>query len=210
MKLIVISSSKTIEKEHEIITQLFEHGLNTFHLRKPDMTTKEMRQMIEKIPAHFHDRIVIHSHHNLAGSLKLRGIHLTRAHRRRKFSTWFRLRMLHLRRSSFTQSTSLSKLAHVYEDEGKFSYVFLSPIFESLSGGFHAGYNQHSLRTAIEKNPHVKIVARGGISLEHIANIRDLGFHGMAFHSFLWRAGDPLANFISVLDKCAELGIKAE
>ena len=31
---------------------------------------------LQEIPVHFHNRIVIHSHHNLAWTFKLKGIHL--------------------------------------------------------------------------------------------------------------------------------------
>lgn len=209
MKLIVITSSDTTEKESAIIAQLFEYGLGTLHLRKPRMSTKEMRSFIETIPAHFHNRIVLHSHHKLAAKYALKGIHLTRAHRKRRFRMWYRLRMLKLRRPQLTVSTSYSKLASIYEDDRIFNYVFLSPIFDSLTGRYHSGYSEHSLRAAIEKND-INVVARGGVCADNVSKVLDLGFHGMALHSALWRKGEPVEEFSRVLDKFRELGIKNE
>jgi len=209
MKLIVISPSGSIEKEHQLVTQLFEHGLETLHLRKPRMRTSEMRDYLEALPPHFHDRIVLHSHHRLSASFPVRGIHLTRVHRKRRFTTWLRLRWLRMRRPNVTVSTSYNKLANLYEDEKQYDYVFLSPIFDSLTGKFHSGYSEHSLRVAMQKND-VRVVARGGVNADCLERVNDLNFYGMALHSALWKAEDPLKEFVKVLERCRELGIKLE
>jgi len=44
MKIIVISPSKTIANEAQVVTAFFENGLELFHLRKPFMSTKEMAE----------------------------------------------------------------------------------------------------------------------------------------------------------------------
>jgi thiamine-phosphate pyrophosphorylase len=207
MKLIVISPSKSIERETEVVQSLFEHGLNTFHLRKPRMSTKEMRQYIESLPKHFHSRIVIHSHHQLASRYGLRGIHITRHHQKRRWRLRLRLQWMRLQRRQLTLSSSYRSLAGLYEDTGRYDYVFLSPIFESLTGNFHSGYNAHSLRAALGKNP-VQVIARGGISAARLEQVKDLGFSGMALYSALWKKSDPLREFIAVLDRCKELGIE--
>src|SRR4051812_42975580 len=106
MKIILISPSKTIEDEPRIATELFEHGLETLHLRKPSMRTKEMRAYLDAIPAHFHHRIIIHSHHNLVRKYALRGIHLTHEHHKKKIRLWFRLKFLKLRNPNLLVTTS--------------------------------------------------------------------------------------------------------
>ena len=50
MKLIVITGSKTLPDEPSMVTKMFEDGLTTLHLRKPKLTTQEMRDYIEEIP----------------------------------------------------------------------------------------------------------------------------------------------------------------
>lgn len=210
MKLIVISASQPVEREHEIITELFELGLSVFHLRKPEMSTKDMRELIKKIPAHFRKRIVIHSHHKLAASLGLKGIHLTRAHRKRRYYQLLHLPLLRLRCPGLTISTSYNKLSHIYEDEGRFSYILLNPVFDPLTNAYHAGFSERSLKAAITKNPQVKIIARGGITIANIPKVAEAGFHGLALHSLIWKKGKPVEQFRNVLDALSDLGITPE
>lgn len=201
MKLVVISSSKNRVDEAKIMTALFESGLNTYHLRKPSMSTTDMSNIIESVPEHFQDRIVIHSHHKLAGKYPLKGIHLTGVHRKRKFSTWLRMRMLRFKNDSLTVSTSFHKLAHVYTNKDAFSYVFLGSIFDRLTGNFNAGYSQHNIRATIEKTD-LTIIARGGTNVESTLRCRDLGFAGIAFASCIWDSQSPVESWTKVLDSC--------
>jgi thiamine-phosphate pyrophosphorylase len=209
MKLIVLStSSGEPEKEIAILTQLFEHGLDTFHLRKPRYSTRELKAYIERIPARFHHRIVIHSHHLLALKFNLKGIHITRTHYKHKYKLWFNLKLLKLKKPDITLSTSYRKLASLYEEKNVFDYVFLAPIFDSISGKFQAGYSEHSLRAAIQKTP-FSIIARGGIDSTKIEKVADVGFAGLTINSSLWKAVDPLEEFTRVLEEFRRLKLSA-
>ncbi len=90
MKVIVISPSKIIEEEIKNLTLIFEAGLESYHLRKPKFSTKQLQEYIEKIPKQFHNRIVIHSHHNLARKYDLQGVHYTKKHLEPNFRNWWR------------------------------------------------------------------------------------------------------------------------
>ena len=206
MKLILISSSGKSEDETKQLVQLFEMGIETFHLRKPKMTTKELRYYLEAVPEVFHDRIIIHSHHDLAVSYNLKGIHMTRIHKKRKFRQWFIMQRIRMRKKNIVVSTSFRKLGNLYEEENKYSYVFLSPIFDSLSGKFQSGFNEFSLKAAIEKTPH-KVIARGGMDLSKIEKVREIGFYGMAFYSSIWKSKDPVEAGLKLFEKLKALGI---
>lgn len=207
MKIIVISPSKTSETETKMVTQLFEHGLEIFHLRKPSMSTNQMREYLESIPAHFHDRIVIHSHHGLAKKYNLKGIHLTREHIKRKFRTWFRLRTIKMRRPGIIITTSFHKLAGLYQNHKKYDYILLGTIFDVVSEKFNAGYNEHSLRAALSKTT-IPIVARGGTNSSNVKTCFDLGFSGMIFYSGIWKKENPLEEFCNILQQVRELNSK--
>lgn len=209
MKLIVISSSKNKPEDPRIITELFECGLNLFHLRKPSMSTQDMQKMIEQIPEHFHNRIVIHSHHKLAGTYDLKGVHLTGIHRRRKFSTWFRLKMLQMKNDSLTVSTSFHKLAHIYSNKNSYSYIFLGTIFDRLNGKFHAGYSEHSVHAVLQKSS-LPLIARGGTCADNLTQCLDLGFHGVAFSSAIWDLNAPVVAWKNIVDTCKEHSIPIE
>jgi thiamine-phosphate pyrophosphorylase len=201
MKLIVVSSSKNRTDEPKVMTEFFESGLNNYHLRKPSMSTREMASIIEAVPEHFHNRIVIHSHHKLAGTYGLKGIHLTGIHRKRKFSTWLRMRFLLMKNDALVVTTSFHKLGHVYTNKEPFSYVFLGSIFDRLSKKFHAGYNEHSIRAVVGKTD-LPLIARGGTNADTILHCSDLGFSGIAFAGAIWDWPTPVDAWKNILDTC--------
>jgi thiamine-phosphate pyrophosphorylase len=209
MKIIVISPSSDQENETEIITKLFECGLETFHLRKPRYSTKELAAYIKRIPLGYHNRIVIHSHHRLVLKYNLKGIHLTKTHRNRGFKTWLITKLIKSKHPLTTVSVSHRRLIGLFEDEKLHNYVFLSPVFDSLTGKYQSGFTEHSLKSAISKTHH-QVVARGGVDAEVLERINGIGFAGIALYSALWKRKDPIGEFKKVIDKFNELGIKIE
>lgn len=210
MKLIVISSSGESESEPAIVTQLFENGLEIFHLRKPKFSTKEMTRYIEAIPRVFRNRIVVHSHHSLARKFGLRGVHMTKSHKKRKFRTWYRMKLLKMKNPGAVVTTSFRSIANLYEDDNSsnYTYVFLSPVFDSLTHKFQSGFNPNSLRIALEKTKH-RVIARGGIDINCIEKVKELGFEGIALYSVIWKSKNPVQQFINIRERCRELGIPA-
>lgn len=209
MKLILISSSSGIEKEVEILTSMFEKGLQTLHLRKPKYSTPKLKKLLQSIPSQYHNRIVIHSHHNLVLKFDLKGVHLTKSHKRRRLKTWFTLMMIKRRKPDILITTSYTKLGNILEAEKQYSYVFLSPIFDSSTSKYQAGFTEHSLLGTLKKTPY-KVIARGGVDIDHITKVQELGFYGLAIHSAIWNIDDPVTEFESYINKFKELGIPAE
>ncbi|MBI3509227.1 MAG: thiamine phosphate synthase [Bacteroidetes bacterium] len=209
MKLLLISPSRTTEKEIQQVISFFEHGLRVYHLRKPNMSTREMKEYLKKIPAAFHNRIIIHSHHKLASQFNLKGIHLTRIHLKRRFRTWWRLRTLLLKKPGLVVTTSFHKIGSVYSNDQNYHYAFLGTIFDKVSGKYNVGYSEHSLRAGIERSTN-PLIARGGTALENVALCRDLGFSGMVFYSGIWKAEDPLQKLCAIKDKFRELNIEED
>lgn len=211
MKLIVISSSSEIENEAQIITSLFEAGLDHFHLRKHKLSTKKTRELLRAIPAHFHNRIILHSHHNLARTFNLKGIHLTKSHLKKKYKTWFSIKLIQLKNPGIVITTSFSNIGQLFEKEHRYeySYVFLSPIFDSLNSKFQGGFTEHSLKSAISKTQ-FKVVARGGVDVNAIEKSNEIGFDGLAFYSSIWKKKNPLVAFNTIVEKFLELKIPIE
>lgn len=211
MKLIVISSSHSIENETKIVTKLFEGGLETFHLRKHKLSTRKMKEFISAIPSHFHNRIVIHSHHNLARNFNLKGIHLTKSHKKHKFKTWLVLKLIHLKNPKVIITTSFTTIGELFDTahEKRYSYVFLSPIFDSLSSRFQGGFTEYSLKSALQKT-HKNVIARGGVDISAIEKAYNIGFDGLAFYSSIWKKKDPVEEFSKIIEKFQELKIPIE
>lgn len=211
MKLIVISSSGIIENEAKIVTTLFELGLETFHLRKHKLSTKQIKKLISSIPPHFHNRIILHSHHKLARKYNLKGIHMTKLHRKRKLRTWYTTRTIQLRNPNILITTSYNTIGKLLDDDHmcNFDYVFLSPIFDSLTSKFQSGFTEHSLKSAMSKTKFA-VIARGGIDANCIEKANAIGFKGIALYSCLWKKNDPIAEFNKIVEKFQELKIPIE
>ncbi len=210
MKLVVISESKIVDNEQKIILQLFEAGLETLHVRKQRLRTKQLVEYIEKIPHQFHNRIIIHSHHNLASKFDLQGVHYTRLHLEGNFKNWWREKKLGFIKRKLIRTSSHGKLASLYDESHyEFDYVFLSPIFDSITGKYQSGFYEDAIKAAIQKTGK-KIIARGGIDVTRIEKVNELGMYGMALYSCLWNSKNPLEEFLKITRRCNELGIKIE
>lgn len=61
--IIIISNPTPLKNEHEIINQLFDEGLEIFHLYKPSFSKEETENFIQQISAEYRNRIVLHSNY---------------------------------------------------------------------------------------------------------------------------------------------------
>lgn len=210
MKLFVISSAKDHPDERVLVTKMFESGLTTFHLRKPKYSTTQMKEYIQDIPEHFHNRIVIHSHHRLALKFNLKGVHFTSTHLKKKWKYWFIRQRLKLRLAQICKSRSYTKLQQVYNTEDyQFTYFLLGTMFNSLTGGFYSGFYEDGVTAAI-KNTNKKFVARGGTTPASVKKVNALGFYGIAFNSYIWDAENPYTNFLNILEAFKADGVELE
>lgn len=208
MKIIVVSPQSSDENEIETVKALFDEGLDLFHLRKPSYSRKKLERYIKEIPSEFRSKIVLHTHHTLAIKYKLKGIHLTRMDRKKEFISYLKVKYLKFLKSDITVSATFHNLANIYENTNNdYDYVFLSPIFDSISkSGYQSGFNFHSLKIAMLKTEQ-KVIAIGGIELNKIDQINNLGFSGIALVGTIWKSTDPVNEFIAIKEKCRSLDI---
>ena len=182
MKWIIITSPEFLSGEAIFIDKLFSQGLDLLHLRKPEASLEAYKQLLLQIPEQWHSRIVLHEHFKLAEEYKLHGIHLNR-------------------RCSVTPNAfhgSISCSCHTIEEvitqkESK-DYVFLSPIFDSISKvGYHAAFSPTSLKqAAIENVIDEKVIALGGLTANNIPLVKEWHFGGVALLGDIWkRMSDP-------------------
>ncbi len=209
MKMILISPSERKDSELPYLIGMFEKGLQTYHLRKTKFSTKELYSFIAEIPEKFHNRIVIHTHHELAMKFNLKGIYISRSHKKRKLRTAFRLFWFKIRKVTLQRSLTLRSIEALLDYDSNYEYVLLSPVFDSLSGNFQAGFTEHNLKHALKITKYFT-VARGGVSVDTLEKAHELGFKGAAFYSSIWKSKNPLQEFIKVKEKFAELNIPME
>lgn len=182
MKWIAITSPEFLSGEATFIGKLFLQGLDLLHLRKPEASLEAYKQLLLQIPEQWHNRIVLHEHFELAEEYKLHGIHLNR-------------------RCSVVPNAyhgSISCSCHTIEEvitqKDSKDYVFLSPIFDSISKvGYHAAFSPTSLKqAAIENVIDEKVIALGGITANNIPLVKEWHFGGVALLGDIWkRMSDP-------------------
>jgi thiamine-phosphate pyrophosphorylase len=210
MKLFVITPSTDFANEQSLVTKMFEAGLTTLQLRKPKYSTFQMTEYLKEIPTHFHNRIVIHSHHKLALKYKLKGIHLSKTHMSKNWrNTLVRFR-IKLRFGKISKSRSYTRLQQIYKTEDQtFDYYLVGTMFNNMTGDFYSGFYEDGILAAI-KNTNKKLVARGGTSPKVLAKTAKLGFYGIAFSSYLWNATAPYDNFLKILEEFKQHNIDIE
>lgn len=187
----------TKEKEIDTIIQLFEHGLSTLHLNKPEMSTRRMKEYIQNIPDAFHNRIIIHSHHHLAFKFNLKGVHFTSEHLHRTFKNWCFFKKEKLFRKKLIHTRTYRKFSDVFNQEKyPFDYYLLKDVFNPITKDFNAGYHPSRIAEIMKTNK--KLVARGGIDITTALKAKEFKFYGIALYSFIWKNKNPIQKFIEL------------
>lgn len=185
MKVILITTPTYFVEEDKIITSLFEEGLDILHLRKPDTAPVYAERLLTLIPEKYHKKIVVHGHFYLKEEYKLKGIHLN--HRNPEAPNNY----------SGHLSCSCHSLEEVQAKKSQFDYVFLSPVFDSISKtNYNAAYTAEEIRAAVKQGIIDKrVIALGGIDENNILQVKDYGFGGAAILGTVWNQFDPRVDF---------------
>ncbi len=201
MQLILLTPDNKMENEIACINQLFHQGLMRLHLRKYQIAEEETRDYMHQIDSTYHSRIVIHSHFHLFQELGLGGIHLN-SHTRNDEKAMELINDIHPRYIS----TSFHSWQEIEENEVDYSYVFISPVFDSISKqGYMAGIDLDEL-TRVKNNIASQnrycpsIIGLGGVGADNIKVLQEKGFNGGALLGAVWNTSDPVSAIKKVQD----------
>ena len=177
MKLIVVSSEHFPNKEEKAFDRLFSEGLGILHLRKPGAEKAQIEKILRQIDAKYHPRIVLHDHFSLTDKYDLKGIHLNQ--RNPFFSDVGK---------KLSRSRSCHTLTEIEQYKPESDYLFLSPIFDSISKtGYTSNFSEKDLSEAAKKGIiDSKVIALGGITLSNIDRLKRYGFGGIAILGAIW------------------------
>lgn len=170
MRLIAITTPKVTDDDASIIGRLLDRGIDIIHLRKPESTIDECRKLLTKLTAEQRSKIVIHDYPELYSEFSLRGIHINR----------------NITSLPIGYNGSISRSCHTFEEVLRYKeecdYLFLSPIFDSISKrGYKSRFSDEVLRRAsVEGLIDSKVIALGGVTLDKIPYLRSLNFGGVA------------------------------
>lgn len=177
MEWIVITSPGFLQGEADFINRLFNHGLDRLHLRKPGADIGECRRLLDGISREWLPRIVVHDNFGLCREYGLGGVHLNGRNPM----------------APPNHEGSVSRSCHSLEEisryKGDCDYLTLSPIFNSISKqGYMAAFEPEQLAAARDSGLiDSRVIALGGVTLENIPRVRELGFGGVAILGDVWQ-----------------------
>lgn len=176
MKLYLLSTPDFFVEEDKIITALFEEGLDGFHMRKSGAEPIYSERLLTLIPDEWHSRITVHDHFYLKEEFGLRGIHLSEEHPTPPAGYRGQL------------SRSIHSIGELQTQREGMDYVFLSPVFDSISKPDRkAAYTHQQLYDATRQGLiDRKVMAAGGINAETLPKLKDYGFGGAVILGDLW------------------------
>lgn len=147
-----------------IISILQNREVDLVHIRKPESTAYDIKELLDEIPEELHPRLKLHDHFSLLDKYELGGIHLNS-------------RNSQLYPGAKSVSGSIHNLDEI-ENTDMLDYFFISPVFDSISKqGYKAAFNLDLLSSRIRGR---KAIALGGVTPEKFPMLKSLGFYGAA------------------------------
>ena len=170
MKIIAITSPKIIDEDVYLISNLLKMGIYSVHLRKPEATINECRQLLTKLTTEEQAKIIIHDYPELYTEFSLKGIHINK----------------NITSLPADYNGLKTRSCHSFEEIEKYKteydYLFLSPIFDSISKtGYKSSFTTDQLLKASTNGiiDH-KVIALGGVTLDKLPYLKQLNFGGIA------------------------------
>lgn len=170
MKIIAITTPKVTDEDAYLISNLIETGIDIVHLRKPESDITECRNLLAKLKAEHRTKIIIHDFPELYEEFTLKGIHINK-------------NVITLPNGySGYRSRSCHSFEEIVRYKSDYDYLFLSPIFDSISkNGYKSGFSKEMLQRASTNGIiDEKVIALGGVTFDKIAYLKGLNFGGVA------------------------------
>lgn len=167
-------------EEDKILTTLFDEGLDNLHLYKPDATPMFSERLLTLLPEECRKRITVHDHFYLKEEYRLKGIHIDNA-------------------SSEAPNGYKGGISRTCRDLNDLKnarrssdYVLLRNIFDSQTNPTEkATFSYEDLKSAAHQGIIDKhVYAQGGINMDNIRMLKDLGFGGVVICGDLWNRFD--------------------
>ena len=110
-----------IDEDAYLISNLLKMGIHSIHLRKPEATINECRQLLTKLTDAERAKIIIHNYSELYSEFSLKGIHINK-----------NITSLPDGYNGF-KTRSCHSFEEIERYKTEYNYLFLSPIFDSIS-----------------------------------------------------------------------------
>ena len=176
MKLIILTKATFFVEEDKILSSLFDEGMENLHLYKPGSEPVYSERLLTLLPEDYYKKISVHDHFYLKDEYNLRGIHLNTADA--DVPAGYKGNV----------SRTCHHISELHDAKKSSKYVFLKTIFDSKSNPEDKQTQDlNELKMAAKKGLIDKhVYAMGGIDLDNIRQIRDMGFGGVVVCGDLW------------------------
>ncbi len=209
MKLTVCSVHKTIPDEQQLVQQLLHHGLATFHLRKPSYSKEELRDWLKQLNDFERQKVVIHSHWSLSEEFALKGLHFGATMLKQMTSEEFKDWMTRAKEKQLSVSSSVHHQDEIDRLPMGVDYVWLSPVFESISKQeytpIYSSAQFDSWVKELQEQKQTEVYALGGIEARHIQELSHRGFDGAAVLGSVWNNVKGLQDKELVIQRIKQL-----
>ncbi|AEA44784.1 thiamine phosphate synthase [Fluviicola taffensis] len=204
--LIVISDSDFRPDEAVIVNELFQAGLDLFHIRKYGASEEALLKLVDSIDAKNYSKLVLHHDHEWGKSIGLNRFHYSEKDRK----TWYEEDWKGMN-SECIYSTSVHSVEEYNELANHFSYAFLSPVFDSIS---KSDYKAVKFDFSKRQNKETKLIGLGGIQADNVNQAIQMGFDGAALLGAIWNNPNPINEWKLCRDVISQFplrrGIKGE
>lgn len=184
--MIVITSDKA-DGDQFMCMKLLDIGVSYIHVRKPMLTELELGKWLDRIEEEYWSKLVLHNHHELSSEYVGIEKHVKPTQRRIEDFP--------------AHSTGVHSKEGLLYYSARCKYVFCSPVFDSVS---KKGYKSNKIWQ--QHVQHAKAIALGGITFNHIEQIKDWGYQDFAALGSVWESTDPLGYSAKMIEKWDALG----
>lgn len=200
MEAIAITNPYGIKFEESTINRLFAEGLSSLHLRKPEFTKQDYINFIENIDAKYHDRIVLHQYYSLTKIFNIHSIHVPYDELKSKVTSFIINTFAVSHDKEIHKVTTLSHYKSLLGNFGGADEAFLGPVFSKAAADIAnpiMNLDRLTLSLAKCRKP---VAALGGVSLNTLDTLSDIGFKRVVLQSAIWKTMDPISEFIKIRD----------
>lgn len=194
--LTVVTSEYSFEKEAYWINTLLSHGMECLWLRKHIADIASVNRLLERIDASFFNKILLSyplwttfSEKNL-----FYGVHFSEKNRVAITDE----KLKELKGNGIVVSTSVHSQDTYLGLSADFDQTFVSPLFDSISKeNYQANQKAWSIG---QQQKHIATIGLGGITTKNVWQVLDSGFDGAAVLGNIWKADNPLQQWIDLKD----------
>lgn len=208
--LVALTWPEEVPSEAEALERMARYPFRAIHLRKPGWNKERTEQLLQQLSPACRAKIRLHDHLKLVKEYGLQGYHLNQRNRQAflqiekdaETASWqdkvtgtpanapdSANKSAVPNRILPPHSLSCHSLEEVIEHKSHCDYLFLSPIFDSISKqGYTHHFSEEELIEAREKGIiDRQVFALGGVEADKLPLLQSYGFGGAALLGSLWK-----------------------